>query len=414
VHLNLAFREPLVGNASPLPPGRLGGAPWQATADPGVLGATVDTAWAGRRGVLIVGARSGPPEAIEALAARLGWPVFADPRSRARRCGQSVVAAADELVRVAQLRTTLRPEVVIQIGEPWISKPLGTFIAEASESGAQIVRVDPWWRWQDPDQLVALWVRADPERWVHDAVGAFAGCLQAPSEWVRSWLEADARAQDAIDHLLEDDEDRRHGALCEPAVARLLFGELDPQTQVMVSSSMPVRDLEAYAPVLASPPAVFANRGVNGIDGVCSTAQGIAAATGSAVVALMGDLAFLHDVSSLLAPHHGGALGAGCTVVVLDNRGGGIFDFLGQAHTVVPESFEALFSTPHDVDIVGVCEGFGLPCADVTTASQLRLALNDFVGTQRLSVVRVRMPERSENVAIHERIHRAVAAALER
>ena len=122
--------------------------------------------------------------------------------------------------------------------------------------------------------------------------------------------------------------------LSEPQVARAVhrFAARHDATLV-VSASMPMRDLEWFAEAVPEPPRVLANRGANRIDGIVSTAFGVAAAggagAGTRTIALLGDLAFLHDVSGLvnLAP-------LPCTFVVPDNQGGGIFSFLPQAEAL--------------------------------------------------------------------------------
>ncbi len=137
--------------------------------------------------------------------------------------------------------------------------------------------------------------------------------------------------------------------LTEPRVARAVhrFAAAHGAT-VVVSASMPMRDLEWFAEAMPEPPRVLSNRGANGIDGVVSTSFGVAAA-GDRTVALLGDLAFLHDVSGLvnLAP-------LPCTFVVPDNRGGGIFSFLPQAEAVDAARFEELFGTPPTSDLAAV------------------------------------------------------------
>ena len=136
---------------------------------------------------------------------------------------------------------------------------------------------------------------------------------------------------------------------------------------------MPIRDLEWYAAAHPTPPRVLANRGANGIDGVVSTALGVGARAhgqGARTVALLGDLAFLHDVSGLVNLPE-----VPCTFVVLDNGGGGIFSFLPQATSVEPAVFEQLFGTPPTSDIGAVARGFGLPVHEVAALSQLEAAL---------------------------------------
>ena len=148
---------------------------------------------------------------------------------------------------------------------------------------------------------------------------------------------------------------------------------------------------------------------MNGIDGVVSTALGVAASgsgEGTRTVALMGDLTFLHDVSGLVNLPE-----TPCTFVVLDNGGGGIFSFLPQATSVDPTVFEQLFGTPPSSDIGAVARGFGLPVQEISTLSQLESALA--VPAPAPSLLRVKVPGRTENVALHETINQAVRLALQ-
>ena len=127
---------------------------------------------------------------------------------------------------------------------------------------------------------------------------------------------------------------------------------------------------------------------------------------------MLGDLAFLHDVSSLVRPA-GPSVGCGCTLVVVDNGGGGIFNFLPQADAARAGPVRAaLRHPPAAPDVADVARGFGLDVPDVGSAGELDGALGATVGSAGLSVVRARVPDRVENVALHDRIHRAVADAV--
>lgn len=398
VHLNLAFREPLVADPGPLPAGRPGGRPWHEI-QPAVGAPGSPVEWPGRRGVIVAGDRCGSAEAVLALAERLGWPVLADPRSRCRRDHPCVVGAADAIARVAP--DHLVPDSVVRVGESWASKALGTFLETAPA-----VVVDPWWRWQDPDRTAAVVHREDPDAWLAAVLDAPPPA--APPAWLAQWQSAEHAAQGAIDEALAEQGD----GLPEQAVARRLLSVVPAAATVVVASSMPVRDLESFARPMPAPPRVVANRGANGIDGVCSTALGVAAAAGEPVVALVGDLAFLHDVSSLVVPSDGPR--GSCTIVVVDNGGGGIFEHLPQAVAVDRERFEQLWGTRQAADVVRVAQGFGVEIADVGTSAGLDDALRAATQRQGVSVIRVRAPARPENVAVHDRIHAAVAKALAR
>jgi 2-succinyl-5-enolpyruvyl-6-hydroxy-3-cyclohexene-1-carboxylate synthase len=195
--------------------------------------------------------------------------------------------------------------------------------------------------------------------------------------------------------------------LTEPAVARHLVGVLPEGATLVVASSMPVRDVEWYGAPRAGL-RVLANRGANGIDGVVSTATGVALSKGGPTAALVGDVALLHDSNALLGLARRPTRLA---VVVVDNRGGGIFSFLPQAAAVPPERFELLFGTPHDVDLAALAAVHGLPARTATTPGDYRRALAEALDDQGSTVV-VARTERAANVAAHDELHAAIAARL--
>ena len=394
VHLNLAFREPLVADAGPLPEGRPGGAPQHRVAAHG--GVAEPWSSPAANGVLVAGAGCGPADGVLALAEHLGWPVLADPRSGCRVPHPHVVAAADAIARRAPAR--LRPEVVVQLGASWASKALPAYLAEA-----EVVAVDPWWRWDDPDRRVSVVHRVEPGAWL---AAARATVPQRPSSgWLEGWQDAERAAQKTIEALLREAE------LSEPLVARSVARDVPEGSVVVVSSSMPVRDLEWFALPRPDPPRVLANRGANGIDGVCSTALGAAAAKAGPVVALVGDLAFFHDLSSFVRSADGPGPGS-CTVVVVDNGGGGIFELLPQRALLERRELERVFATPQVPDVVDVAEGLGLETADVGTPGELDEAVLEATRRDGVTIVRARVPSRQLNRALHERLDAAVADAL--
>jgi 2-succinyl-5-enolpyruvyl-6-hydroxy-3-cyclohexene-1-carboxylate synthase len=161
---------------------------------------------------------------------------------------------------------------------------------------------------------------------------------------------------------------------------------------------MPIRDVETFFPARPDPPRVLSNRGANGIDGTVSTAFGVAAA-GGPVVLLIGDVALAHDVGGLLAARR---LGLPLTIVLLDNGGGGIFDFLPVASE--GEDFERHVATPHGLDFAHAAALYGLAYEPVATVAELRAALA--AGGATLIHVRA---DRAENVALHRRLWDAVS-----
>ena len=428
VHLNLPFREPLLGDAPTgggLPPGRPGGRPWHSVVSGAVNpaeGALADLVGSGvvapiTEGVIVAGSGCGDPAAVLALAAALGWPVLAEPRSGLRVADAAVIGSADGILRSGPFAAAHRPRTVLRLGQRWVSKVVNGFLSAAVGAGAHQVVVEPWGGWSDPEREVATVLRCDPTLFARGMV-ALLGRTDAPDAeradrpgWLGDWVRAESAARSALDRLLPC---AGEGLLDEPLVARCLFDDLPDAATVVVSSSMPVRDLEAFAGPRSRPPRVLANRGANGIDGVVSTALGVSWTGPTETVVLVGDLAFLHDVSALV---RSGQPAAPLTVVVVDNHGGGIFSFLDPARSLDPETFDRLFATPQITDVADVARGFGLPVVDLavgSTTGDLRRALADSREEPGLSVVCVRLPAPSENVSLHAGINQEIVAAVER
>jgi 2-succinyl-5-enolpyruvyl-6-hydroxy-3-cyclohexene-1-carboxylate synthase len=154
---------------------------------------------------------------------------------------------------------------------------------------------------------------------------------------------------------------------------------------------------------------VIANRGVNGIDGQVSSALGVASALGVPTVLWCGDIALLHDVAGLLA---GSMQKANLTIVVANDDGGGIFEYLPAARTVPRALFERVFATPHGLDLCGLARGLGwnAECAESVPAFRAALA-RALEGGRHVIEVKV---DRSRNTAFHLALHAAVGAALAR
>jgi 2-succinyl-5-enolpyruvyl-6-hydroxy-3-cyclohexene-1-carboxylate synthase len=427
VHLNLAFREPLLGSADlVLGPnaegdaltaardGRSGGAPWHQLRAGGQDQAPFEIvqvlAGAGERGLVVAGGGGSgraatSPEALARLSAATGWPVIASPLSGCRLPGS--IGSADALLRSPVVQGW-QPDVVVRLGAPWASRVVNEWLAGLS---CTQVLVDPWGAWAAPDHVPGEIVVTSPValcRAVAEAVEEGAGGAQGrgegpASDWAVRWSLAESAAQGAIDAALASEV-----GVTEPGIARTLLEAMPAGGTLVVASSMPIRDVEWWGRPRDGVN-VVANRGVNGIDGVLSTALGFATSAHAAhVTALVGDLAFLYDVGALLGV---ASSGVDLDVVVVDNDGGGIFNFLPQAGAQPPERFERLWGTPHGADLVAIARGYGVAVEEVTDLARLA----DVVaggGDGRGLRVFVAKADRASNVAVHRRLHAAVEAAV--
>ena len=346
VHLNFPLREPL----APVPE-ELEAADWEGHADgrawtelteaPRVLPAAelehlAEELCRCARGVIVCGPTTERLAGAAArLAARLGWPLLAEPTSGVR-CGSHdrshVVAHYDVLLRAGDFAERHRPELVLRLGDMPTSKPMREWVGDTR----QIV-VDPHGAWHEPTRSAELVLQAAPVPLLDSL--ADSADVDADPGWLATWLEADSLVPDVLAAAPDG---------FEPKILAGLEAELPERALVWLSSSMPVRDVEAYFPQSHKDLRFLSNRGANGIDGVVSSAAGAALASGRPTWLLTGELALLHDLGGVMAARRAGVE---LTIVCLDNGGGGIFDFLPVAGHADPEAYERHIATPAGVDL---------------------------------------------------------------
>lgn len=398
VHLNLPLREPLVptGGALVDTPGRPDGLPWTvSSADPAARipaerRALAALATRHEHGVITIG--WGCPEApavARALADAAGWPVLADPIGNGRVPG--TVAHYEALLRAPGFADDHRPSALVQFGAPLTSKVTNAWLASVREH----VVVDPYDAWLDPRRSAVARLRTRPLDLVSELLGP-------PGAWRAAWMEADRRVGAALGAALT------RGPVSSAHVARTVHDALPEHALLHVASSMAVRDVEWFC---AARPRreLHCNRGTNGIDGAVSSALGLAVgADGLPVVALLGDLAFLHDTNGLI-----GAAGrdVDLTIVVADDDGGAIFSFLPQAEGTDAAEFERLFGTPHGLDLVAVARAHGVEAQRVDTVDGLSAALAASIDQGGVRVLVVPC-DRGTTVAQHQALWAVAAAAL--
>jgi 2-succinyl-5-enolpyruvyl-6-hydroxy-3-cyclohexene-1-carboxylate synthase len=409
VHINVSLREPLVADG-PLPAepgggGRAGGRPWvnrpqRRGAPPGALIDGLAAELEQRpQAVLVAGRLERDPQAGQVLAGfaeRAGVPLLAEPTSGARR-GPAAIAHYDALLRDPDWAAARAPELVLRVGDLPTSKPLRQWLAGLPQDTLQVA-FDPENAWQDPAGAVATLTPADPAAVLGELQERLPRRPRARG-WLERWTEPDRAAARAIAATLGP------AGLSEPRVAAELGVRLPPSATLVVGSSMPVRDVETFWPVRDAPPRVLANRGANGIDGLVSTAFGVAAAASGPVVLLLGDVALAHDVGGLLAARR---LGLPLAIVLLDNDGGGIFDFLPVSRA--GPAYEEHVATPHGLDFGHAAALYGLRHERVAAPGPFRDALDAALGRGSATLIHVRT-DRRENVALHRAVWEAVRVA---
>jgi 2-succinyl-5-enolpyruvyl-6-hydroxy-3-cyclohexene-1-carboxylate synthase len=344
VHLNCPLSEPLVPTDGPDWPESLDGrstGPWTAVHAAAGQPSAVSP---GPKTVVVAG--DGASQAARLVAEAGQWPLFAEPSSRART-GPTAISAYRLLLQASSLAE--RIERVLVFGHPTLSRPISRLLARPD---VEVIVVSP----------TGLW--PDPARRATSVVTGLEVTAADTTNWLVSWQQADQLARPAIDKLLAD-------GLSGPRVAAIVGEAVGADGMLVVASSNPIRDLD-LAPVV--PIRTIANRGLAGIDGTISTAVGAALANAGPTVALIGDLAFLHDSNGLvIGPDEARP---DLRIVVVNDNGGGIFSTLEQGDPTHSTHFERVFGTPHNVDLAGLCAATSTPYTLVETADALRAALS--------------------------------------
>lgn len=365
-----------------------------ATADE--LARLSDLVAAARFGVIVAGPNPEPwrvGEAAVRLASVTGFPILADPLSGARfrpASGAQVVDAYDLFLRDVYVRERLVPDLIVRVGASPTSGALQGWMEH--HNGVRHVVVDGGGRWKDHAAIATDYVRADAA----DTLRILAGnaARHTDQAWTWAWGAASAVARATV-------EEQERGAPFEGQILAAVARGMPAASTLFVSSSMPIRDLDAFAAPRADTLIVLGNRGASGVDGIVSSAFGVASATPGATVCVLGDVALFHDQNGLLWSREPDAP---VVFVLVDNDGGGIFHLLPiRDHE---PWFTPLFAAPHGLDFLHAARMHGIPLEDVAPAG-VGDALGRALAAGGTRILRVR----TDRAAVHQR-RREIADAV--
>jgi 2-succinyl-5-enolpyruvyl-6-hydroxy-3-cyclohexene-1-carboxylate synthase len=309
-----------------------------------------------------------------------------------------VVGGYDLFLQSRGARRALEPDLILRVGGSPTSRALLESLVEWK--GATQIVVDDGHRWKDHPATAHEYVRASPGPLL-EGLARGASYASDPG-WERMWEEAEARTRTVV-------RGRGPGELLEGEILAAVVETLPEGGNLLVASSMPVRDLDAFGVPGDRVLNVFGNRGASGIDGLVSTTLGIAVGAGSMgevwpTVGVLGDLAFYHDMNGLLALR---SLGLPVILVVVNNDGGGIFHTLPIRHH--EPAFTRFFATPHGLDFGVAAELYGIPYALAGSLEDFEKALEKALASGGPGIVEVR----TRREATHARRRRLVQEVVD-
>lgn len=401
VHINVPFREPLlIDFRKELPKGtffssfngRLEPAPEALNALSSIIRET-------EKGLIVIGelALGTKKEYLWSFIRKVRWPVLVESLSNMRAnipedCRPYVIATYDALLRSDDFKRRAVCETLIRFGAQPVSKFLTIFLTEAKPRNYVVIDEDPMFR---DSASVSTHL-------IHASIGSWLENMEIHSSideaYFTLWKTADRLAMKHIREYSRHEKD-------EGAFIHYLLEQLPDGSDVFVSNSMPIRDVDTFLLPVAKDIQIYANRGANGIDGVVSTAFGFSKGRGGRqTYLLIGDLAALHDISGFLLTRYQPCQ---LTVIVLNNDGGGIFSYLSQA--TVKEYYEDLFGTPTALEFHDVANMYGMDYIQIKSFDERERLFEKSNHPLRLVEI---MTNRHENVQAHRTLWQQIHAEM--
>lgn len=394
VHINVPLFEPLVPelDRKHFECGRLSFSVVSGTVQPSDVRAIYDLL-KNKKILMLAGPSANPDdiEAILALSYMFNAPILGDPLSNMRSVrDERVITSYDAVLTQESYRDVLQPDCILQIGQMVVSKRVQQWVASMKDRA--IISVSPTMDYTNPAGNTTLFVQSTPQGLVealntqipelhsmehNDCTDGIDEKLDTDgNNYLSTWIDVDAVGRKQLDTVGQEQE------LFEGHTIHLLQDLLPQYSQIVVANSMSIRDMDYFWAGNRHDATIYGNRGVNGIDGTVSTALGIAT-NGVPTVLLTGDLTFFHDLNGLaVAKTHPLNL----TIIVHNNDGGGIFEYLPQKGT---PHFDYLFSTAQGLDYSGLSTLYGIDFVRVANNDELQGALKNYVGTAGVHVIEI-------------------------
>ena len=349
--------------------------------------------------VLILGGPSVTnPKAVVDFADRIGAVVIGDPLSNLRQY-EGVISTYDAFLAHYERWVDLRPDVVIQLGQIPVSKRIQQWMATLTD--IDYITISPTADVMNPSLTTTIHVMADidtflaeikrglpllistekKQRAVLQKLEKLNLLTQSDSVVMRPtyeelWRHIESNSREQLDKVQEEP------TLFEGRTIHMLQQYMPDEGQILVANSMSIRDMDYFWATGRSQAMVYGNRGTNGIDGTVSTALGLST-NGKPTVMVTGDLSFFHDLNGLAI---GKTHGMNLTIILHNNDGGGIFQYLPQKGT---DDFDYLFNTPQGIDYSGLATMYGLDYVKVTTNAELEQAMQQYIGAEGIHLIEV-------------------------
>jgi len=360
-----------------------------------------------RKGIIVAGPENFTPQFAEycqKLSLRLGYPVFADGASQLRfgsHDKQNIISNFEGFLRSKCFSDKYKPEIILQFGRTITSKALDEYLNKCT--AARYI-VNDYGDCFDPSGKAKAALAYEPGLFCKSLLAA-ADKYKVPapdSDWTNKFIKAEEISDKVRDKIIS-----KAKFPAESCIPEEVLNIIPDGTKIMMSNSMPVRDFDYFAPKIRKEITVFNNRGASGIDGITSTALGIASSGNSPTVLITGDLAFYYDLNGLLAA---AKYSIPLVVILVNNNGGGIFEVLPISD--YGKTFKEFFITPHNLNFAAFVKAYNGSYYNAKNEAGFRKALKSAITAKKLTVIEIKT-NAVKSLAIRRKFWAAVNSTLE-
>ncbi|MGA1825439.1 MAG: 2-succinyl-5-enolpyruvyl-6-hydroxy-3-cyclohexene-1-carboxylic-acid synthase [bacterium] len=353
------------------------------------------------RGIIVIGRLESDAdrEAARRFGDTLNMLIFPDITSHCRLgpATRNIIPYFDHVLLDPQVGDMARPDTVLHIGGNITSKRFLEFLEKKPIKNYIVVKNHPFRH--DPIHAVTTRIEAD--------ICTFCNCLlprvipHLNSHWQDEWIARTHKVKMTVDEFFRGREE-----ISEPGVAYCIAQNIPENHGLFLGNSMPVRDMDMYGATDGAAVGVAANRGASGIDGLVASATGFMVGLNSPVTLLIGDLALLHDLSSLCRLT---SIYQRLIIVVLNNHGGGIFSFLPVSQ--FEDVFESYFGTAHEFGFDKIAENFDLNYYQPKTNKAFLKDYTSAIGGDKSALIEIKT-DRQRNWDLHQTLQATIIKSL--
>ncbi|MCH9621919.1 MAG: 2-succinyl-5-enolpyruvyl-6-hydroxy-3-cyclohexene-1-carboxylate synthase [Chlamydiia bacterium] len=404
IHLNIPFSEPLINDTQPInfSHSLTRELPTQALLTDESFDYLSDILSTTEKGLIIVGGncQDDAANSIISLSEKLQYPILADPLSNIREKGtfSTCITHYNQIVHHLGKSGTIDPEVIIFLGGHIISKNIMLW-ARSLTNTHQILVTE---KKRHIDTTLSINTR------IQMPLSDFANNLNEKTKrkesnlYLSIWKSHSLTIETSIDDFF-DDAEKLYEPMCATSLIPIMQTSIFP---IFFGNSLPIRYCDNFLFPKKISQKIYGNRGVSGIDGNLSTALGICKSLNTPLVAIVGDCTFLHDVGALnLMQKENIPL----IIIVINNDGGGIFNFL--PYSDQKNLLNDFISPPTDLNIGNIATSFNIPFWKADTSNDYTKMIEHLVSEKSPGIIEI-PSEKKENLKIHQKLDAAILKAL--